>query len=368
MKIQDKICKICVMDTTDKKISFDNGGICKYCHEHTKNFKKRVFHGNLGKRKLNSLIFEIKKSGRGKKYDCVVGVSGGVDSSYVAYLSKKLGLRPLAVHLDNGWNSKEAVKNISRLVTKLNLDLHTHVINWEEFRDLQLSYFKASVVDIEALTDHAIKATLYHVANKNNIKYILNGVNVETEGGIPDNWRYNKNDYLNIKDIHKRFGSVKLLTFPFLTLLDRFNYQILKNIQNIEILNYISYNKEKVKNFLSSRFGWEDYGVKHGESTFTKFFQEYILPIKFKIDKRKAHLSSLIRSKQITRNSAMQELNQATYTQEELRKEREFILNKWDISSDEFDAIMNKPPKSHYEYKSADKFLRNLRKIYLKFF
>ena len=359
-----RICSRCVMDTSDKDIEFDENGICTYCKEYEVNVVKRSFPVEEAKIKFDELIKKIKNDGKNRKYDCVVGISGGVDSTYVAYLAKKEGLRPLAVHMDNGWNTKKATKNIFKILKKLDIDLYTYVIDWEEFKDLQLSYFKASVIDMEALTDHAIKAVMYKTASDNNIKYILTGINIATEGGIPPSWRYNKNDYFNIKDIHSKFGKVKMKTFPILSLQDRFVYQIVKDIKMVEILNYVNYNKEEVKLFLKEEFGWEDYGNKHGESMFTHFFQEYILPVKFNIDKRKPHLSSLVRSGQMSRQEALEELKKPLYNDEDLKNDKNYVLNKFGLNEKEFEVIMNSPVKSHYDYKSSDKVLRNIRKIY----
>lgn len=355
------------MDTSDKEIEFDEKGVCNHCHDYDEIVKNKVLKGKEAEQKLNALISEIRESGKGREYDCVVGVSGGVDSTYVSYLAKKSGLKPLAVHLDNGWNTKIASKNIKNIVQKLGIDLETYVIDWEEFRDLQIAYLKAGVVDIESLTDHAIKAVLFKIANKYNAKHILSGVNIVTEGVLPRTWRHNKNDYINIKEIHKKFGKVKMKTFPILSLGKRFYYQIIRGIKYIEILNYVDYNKEKAKKLIAGELGWEDYGGKHKESMFTDFFQSYILPRKFGIDKRKVHLSALINAEQIIRKDALKELEKPLYDEEKLRNDKEFVLNKLGLNEDEFDRIIQEKPRSHYEYKSQDKVLRKFRKIYLNF-
>lgn len=362
-----RICERCIMDTSDSGIEFDENGICNNCKDYEKVVKEKIIRGKEREQKFNEVIKDIKQAGKNKKYDCVIGVSGGVDSTYVAYLAKKSGLRPLAVHLDNGWDTKIAAKNIANIVKKLGIDLETYVIDWEEFKDMQLAYLKASVVDIEAITDHAIKATLFKIANKNGVKYILSGVNITTEGVLPRSWRHNKNDYKNIIDIHKKFGKVKLKTFPILKLFDRFLYQIIKGIKYLEILNYINYKKEKAKKIISKKLGWEDYGGKHRESMFTDFFQSYILPRKFNIDKRKVHLSALICAGQMTKEEALKELQKPLYDEEKLKKDKEYVLNKFGLMEEEFDNIMKVPAKSHYSYKSNDLLLRNLRKIYSSF-
>lgn len=354
------------MDTSDRGIDFDIKGICNNCREYDEKIKKRVFLGKEGKRRLSEIIGRIKADGKGKKYDCIVGLSGGVDSTYVAYLAKKKwGLNPLAVHMDNGWNSKTASKNISRIVRNLEIDLFTYVINWEEFRDLQLAYLKASVIDIEAVTDYAIKAVLYNSANKHNIKYILSGVNLSTEGILPRSWRYNKGDTANLLDIHKRFGNVKLKTFPILTIPKRIYYQFFNQIGEVEVLNFMDYNKEDAKKTIKEELGWEDYGMKHGESVFTRFYQSYILPRKFGIDKRRAHLSTLICSGQMLREEALKKIKEPIDTKENIESEKEYIMKKLGLTEKEFDEIINSPVRSHYDYKSNDNVYKFLRKIYL---
>lgn len=364
MIYQYQICKKCIMDTTDPKIEFDENNICNHCKEYNEKIEKRVFTGKAGKQILDKLVEDIRKKGKNKEYNCIVGVSGGIDSTYLIHWAKQRGLRPLVVHMDNGWNTKIATRNITKILKKLDIDLYTYVIDWEEFRDIQLAYLKASVMDTEVVTDHAIKAVLYKVANERNIKYILSGVNLQTEGVMASSWGHNKNDYKNLLDIHNKFGKVKLKTYPILPLTKRIYYQIFRNIQMIEVFNYINYNKEKIKKLLSEKYGWEDYGRKHRESMFTHFFQEYILPRKFNIDKRKAHLSSLICAGQITREEALKEMTKPLYPEEELKKDKEYVLKKFGLSEEEFEKIMDQKPKSHYDYKSNDKFLRNLRATY----
>lgn len=359
-----KICTRCIMDISDPNIYFDENGICNNCKDYQEKIKKRVLTGKEAEIKIQEIVNEIKEKGRNNKYDCAIGISGGTDSSYVLYLAKKLGLRPLAVHLDNGWNSKTATMNINRVIKKLDIDLYTYVLDWEEFKDLQLAYLKASVIDIEAITDHAIKATVYKAADENGIKYILSGINFVTEGIIPKAWGHYKNDYINILDIHKNFSTKELKTFPILTLAKRFYYQILRKMKVIEILNYTNYNKKEAQKLLKEEFGWEDYGGKHRESTFTHFYQSYILPRKFKIDKRRAHLSSLILAGEISRDEALKEIEKPIYTEEELSKEKEYVTRKLGISDKEFEELMNLPIKSHHDYKSNERFLRNMRKLY----
>lgn len=345
-----QMCKRCVMDTTDPDIVFDENGICNHCKDYFEKEKKFVFKSEDGKKKLEEIVNKIKEDGKNKKHDCLLGVSGGTDSSYVAYLAKKFGLRVLLIHLDNEWNSEIANKNIKSIVEKTNFDTYTFKVDWGEFRDLQLAYLKASVVDIEVVTDHAITATIYNVADKKGIKYILSGNNVVTEGIMPRSWLYRKNDLRNLKAIHKKFGNVKLKTYPTMSRFKWLYYRFLKRIHFIPLLNYADYNKKEAKNILRGEFGWRDYGGKHHESNFTKFYQTYILPTKFNIDKRKAHLSTLICSGQITREEALKELEKPLYEKHELERDKKYVLQKIGLSEKEFEDLMKLPIKKHQEY------------------
>lgn len=339
------------MDTTDPDIEFDENGFCNHCRRYFAEKDKHVFTSIKGELKLKSLIKDIKEAGRGKEYDCLIGISGGVDSTYLALMTKKWGLRPLAMHFDNGWNSELSVKNIENIVEKLNLDLYTLVVEWEEFKDLQLAYLKASVVDIEVPTDHAISTTTIRLAKKYNIKYILTGNNFVTESILAKSWYFRKNDHLNLLDIHKKFGTKKLKTYPIYNTYLKI-YEYCKGFRIVRPLNYINYNYNEVKNEIINELGWRDYGSKHGESIFTRFYQRYILPEKFNIDKRKAHLSTLICSNQITREDALKELSCPPYKDEDLLKsDYEYVLKKFGLSDTEFQSIMNAPIRSHYDFR-----------------
>lgn len=344
-------CSVSVMDTiADPDITFDERGISNYYYEFKKAYSEKVLEGEEGKRQFAKIAEKIKKEGEGKQYDSILGLSGGVDSTYVAYIAKEYGLRPLGVHFDNGWNSELAVKNIENIVQKLDIDLYTYVINWDEFKDLQIAYLKASVIDIEAITDHAIFASLYKLAADNGIKYILSGTNVQTENTLPKSWIHSKSDHINIKSIHKKFGTVPLKTFPFMDAkVKRYHIQT-RGLDSISIPNYFDYNKEEVKKLIIKEFGWRDYGGKHYESIWTRFYQGYILPTKFKVDKRKAHLSDLIFSGQITKEQALDELSKPMYDEELFKSDYEFVLKKLNISDEEFQDIMKTPAKSHYDY------------------
>lgn len=354
MNTNEIVCTCCVMDTTDSEIIFDEKGVCNYCRYLENILPLYKFSKEEETRNLKRIIKEIQE-GSNAKYDSVIGLSGGVDSSYVAYLAHQNGLNPLCVHFDNGWNSEIAVSNIKKIVDKCGFDLETYVINWPEFRDLQRSFFKAGVLDIEMLTDHAIMATMFSLRKKHNIKYVLSGVNIRTENGMPNLWLWRKQDLVNIKDIHKKFGSVPIKEFPTLSSL---SFKIKKMLgwggKYVEILNNINYSKTEAMKTLATEFNWEYYGGKHYESVFTRFYQAYILPVKFNVDKRKVHLSSLIRSGEITRAEALNELEKPLYEPQELKRDRQYVLKKLGFSETEFDKIMNEKPKSHLEYKSDE--------------
>ncbi len=356
-----KICKRCIMDTTDPEIQFDEYGVCNHCKGYFKLAKQKKNSEDEGRKRLNKIIDNIKRRGKGHKYDSIIGLSGGVDSTYVAYLAKKFGLRPLAVAVDNGYDSRIAKTNIKNIVKTLNWDLYTYTINQDEFIDLQLAYLKASVVDIEAITDHALAAVLYKVACENKVKYILSGNNIVTEAILPESWSWYKNDLKNLKSIHNKFGTIALKEFPTLGIWKYIYYRFFKKIEIVTFLNYVKYVKSDAKKIITKELGWKDYGAKHCESIFTKFYQCYILPQKFNIDKRKAHLSTLICSGQITRDDALKELAKPLYKPNELKKDKAFVLNKLGLSEVEFEKIMRLPIKPHQIY-GSDKWLYVLLK------
>ena len=343
-------CALSVMDTiADPDIRFDEKGICNYYYEYKK-AEAALHKGDEGWAMLEKIADEIREEGKNKPYDCIMGLSGGVDSTYVAYLAKQLGLRPLAVHFDNGWNSELAVMNIENIITKLGFDLFTYVIDWNEFKDIQIAYLKASVVDIEAITDHAILATLYRLAGEKKIKYILSGTNVQTENTLPKSWIFNKHDHINIQSIHKAYGTLPLKTFPFSNAKVKRYYQQVMGVRSVSVINYVDYNKKKIKELIQRELGWRDYGGKHYESVWTRFYQGYILPTKFKIDKRKAHLSDLIFGGQITKEEALEELKMPIYDPAQFKIDFDFVLKKLGLTEEEFNAIMQAPPRSHYDF------------------
>ncbi len=343
-------CTRCIMDTSDPDITFDKDGVCNHCHRYDDQLNIRVYSESEGKKALNELVGNIKRAGKGKDYDCIIGVSGGVDSTYVAYLTKKLGLNPLAIHFDNGWNSELAVSNIEKVLNKLDIDLYTYVIDWEEFKDLQLSFLKASTPDGEIPSDHAINALLFQEASKRGIKYIINGMNFKTESMSVPKWAYGHADWKYIKSVHKIFGTKKLKKYPHYTLFDTFNYLFVKRIKLISILNYIDYNKEEVMKVLQQDLDWKYYGGKHYESVYTRFYQAYILPKKFNIDKRIGHQSDLIRSGNVTREQALEEIKKEIADPALLAQDKEFVIKKLSLTEAGFEDIMNAKPKLFTDY------------------
>jgi len=346
-------CTRCVLDSSDDpSITFDQDGVCSMCHLYDEVYRRRVLPAMQKATELQKVLQRIKRSSTGK-YNCIIGISGGVDSTYVAWKVKEAGLRPLAVHLDNGWNSELAVKNIENIVNKLGIDLYTHVIDWAEFKDLQLSFLKASVVDIELLTDHAISAVMYKLAVKHNIKYVLSGENFTTEGILPPSWVFQKNDLFNINSIHKKFGSKRIRTFPTLGYFNMMAKNKMYGIQHIYYLDLIDYNKEDAKRTIQEHLDWRDYGGKHYESIFTRFYQAYILPTKFGIDKRKSHLSTLICAGQLTRDQALELLKQPICDPVQLKEDKTYVVKKFGLTEAEFDRIMLETPKPHTDYRSV---------------
>ncbi len=348
-------CTHCILDTQDAPdITFNEKGVCNYCTNYEKNYILNKPTAQQKKDRLNQYIREIKEHGKGKKYDCILGVSGGVDSSYLALLCKEFGLNPLLVHFDNGWNSELAVENIERITQYTGFDLHTYVVDWEEFRSLQLAYVRSGVLDWEIPTDHGFIAYLYNLSLKNGIKHILTGHNYQTEAILPKAMRWSKFDVANILDINKQYGTQKLKSFPLLPFWKNFYIQKVKEIEPINILHYVDYNKESVKKIIMEKMGWRDYGGKHYESIFTKFYQGYVLREKFGFDKRKAHLSNLICSGQITRDEALAEIKKPSCDVSELKADTEYFTKKLEISMEEFDEIMKAPPRSHLDFKSYE--------------
>lgn len=346
----NQICVRCVMDTSDPEIDFDRNGVCNLCTRAILLLETRLPIYKKGEYRLDRIVPRMRERGRGRPYDCIVGVSGGADSTYAAYLCKRLGLRPLAVHFDNGWDSELAVKNIEQTLHRLGIELYTHVVDWEEFRDLQLSFLKASVPDAEVPTDHGIWALLYQVAAKFGVPYIISGTNIATESILPRRWTYGITDWRYIRGIHRRFGSRSLRTYPHVSLTQFARIILLNRIKTVSILNAIDYDKRRIVAELESEIGWRNYRGKHHESIYTRFFQSYILPRKFGIDKRKAHLSSLIVSGQMTRAEALAELQKPIADPALVAQDLEYVAKKFELRAEEFEALMTQPVKSFHDY------------------
>jgi N-acetyl sugar amidotransferase len=358
-----QICTRCIMDSTDPDIQFDDQGICNHCRTYDRWAKQHLAQAQGRQMLLNQLVEEIKSAGSGKEYDCIIGVSGGVDSTYLAYLVKQLGLRPLAVHLDNGWDSELAVSNVEKALKKLGIDLYTHVLDWEEFKELQIAFLKASTPDAEIPTDHAIEAVMYQAAARNNVRHIISGVNFATEGVLPLKWAYGGKDWKYIQSVHKMFGQGKLNNYPHFSLRDLANFTVIKKMQFIRLLDYVPYNRNEALGILVNELGWRYYGGKHSESIYTRFFQGYILPIKFNIDKRKAHLSTLVCSGQMTREQALKELATNAYTDAMQTEDREYAIKKLGLSEAEFTQIMNLPVKSFLDYPTNYRQLEEIKRV-----
>jgi len=358
------------MDTSDVDIEFDTNGNCNYCNRYFNEFVKTYpMNDEGGIEYINNLVNRIKNSAKGKQYDCMIGLSGGADSSFLAKKVVELGLKPLAIHFDSGWNSEMSVNNIEAIVKNLNLDLKTIVCDWTEMRDLQVSFLKASVPNCDIPQDHSFYSILWKEAAKNNIKYILSGHNMATESILPTSWGYKSRDLRYLNDIHRKYGSMKLKKYPKLGFFGLYiYYPIIKNIKMVFPLDFMTYNKREAIDELEQTIGWKKYGGKHHESIFTRFFQAYYLPKKFGFDKRKAHLSSLIVSNQISRDEALDELKKDPYDDINFSEDKNFVLKKLRLSEDEFEKIMNKKPKSYKDYKSNIKLYNFLGKLRKKIF
>jgi N-acetyl sugar amidotransferase len=369
------MCSRCILDTGIASVKLDENGVCNYCHKYDEMAARTIGRDREKRYKeFAAIVKRMKEDGRNKKYDCILGLSGGMDSSYLALITKEYGLRPLVVHFDNGWNSELAVSNIENIVKTLGYDLYTYVIDWEAFKELQRAYIKASVVDIEVPTDQLIFSALYKIAKENKIKYILSGFNVKTEEMLPVEWYYMyKSDYRNLVDIFNQFGNGKLPKKLLTNYYRRQYYQKISGIQSIPPLFYLDFDLKEVKQRLQNEVGWRPYPNKHFESIFTRFYQGYMLPVKFGIDKRKAHLSSLVVSGLITREEALAEYNSNTYPEEEKLADREYVTKKLGFSNEEFNSIMSAPRRDHGDFKSDNNrsftqrlFDKGLR-MYLKY-
>lgn len=352
----NNICSRCVLDSTVPEIIYDQSGECNYCkiHDQLENIYPK---GVAGEKKLEALVKKIKSAGKSKKYNCLIGVSGGTDSTYTLYFAKKiLGLNPLAVHFDNGWNSEIAVENIKNATKTLDIDLYTLVADWEEFKDLQIAFLKSSTPDAEVPTDYVIISVLYYIAAKENIKFMIEGQSFRAEGTTPIGWTYHDGKYL--KTVHRKYGTKKIKSFPILSISKLFYYTFIKKIKPIRPLEYIDYSKEMAKEVIKSELKWKDTGGHHHESIYTKFFQSYYLVNKFDIDKRKRELSAKIRSGLIKRESALDALKIPYYVEDGLI---DYVKHKLELSTEEFSNIMSNSAKSFLEYPNQYNIINLLR-------
>ena len=362
MKREYQICSRCIMDTSDPEIVFDREGVCNHCSAALARMRTQLLPPAERERALQALVESVKADGKGKDYDCIIGISGGVDSTMVAYTVKKLGLRPLAVHFDNGWNTELAVDNIKKTLETLKIDLHTCVVDWEEFRDIQLSFLHSSVANCEIPTDHGIFALLWRTAHEHGLRFILTGSNIATEAIMPYSWAHYHQDLRQLKAIHKRYGRVPLRTLPTMGIPHYLYYVFAKGIRQIPLLNYIDYSRDGAKRLLEKEIGWRDYGYKHYESVWTRFFQGYYLPAKFGFDKRRAHLSTLICSGQMTRAEALSQMEKSVYDEALLRQDLQFVLKKFKLTQDEFDAIIKAPPREARDFPSHHFLFHRLKR------
>lgn len=357
-----RVCQRCVMNSAvDPKLELDADGICNHCLRYDRLVGSRVICGDAGRRALEEQIQRIRQSGGNSEYDCIIGVSGGVDSSYVAYLVKDLGLRPLAIHFDNGWDTELSVANIRTILDKLSIPFDTYVVDWREFRDLQLAFLRASVPDGEVPTDHAIQAVLWQAAIKHKVPTIISGMNFRTEAIHVEDWSYGHNDWRYIKDVHARFGTLPIKSYPHYSLAQLLYYNGIRRVRTLSILNYLDYDKDEAKKLLADEFGWRDYGGKHYESLYTRFYQGVILPTKFGVDKRYGHLSDLINAGQMSREQALAELEQPPYNPKLQESDRLYVQKKLGLSDTEFQAIMDEPVKSYRDYRNSYKVVMRMR-------
>ncbi|WP_144217672.1 N-acetyl sugar amidotransferase [Flavobacterium anhuiense] len=369
METKYQICTNCVMDTSDSKIVFDDKGMCDHCNDFYTNVKPNWHTDEKGRAEMLEVVAKIKKEGEGKDFDCILGMSGGVDSSYLLHLAvKELGLRPLVFHVDGGWNSELAVNNIQVMIDKLGLDLYTEVINWEEMKDFQLAFFKSGVPHIDIPQDHAFVATLYNFANKYNIKYILNGGNISTECvRNPMEYLYYGTDMAQIGDIRKQFGTNKMETYPFSPVLKhKFYIRYIKGVKVVKPLNYMPYVKEDALKLLAKEYGWTPYPQKHFESRFTKFYEGYWLPERFGFDTRRVQFSSLILTGQMTRENALINLEKTAYNPELIEEEFKYIATKLGITVEELQGYFTSDKKFFWDYKNQLSMFKTGAKV-LKF-
>lgn len=359
-----QVCTRCVMDTSDPEIAFDAAGVCSHCREFDTVTRRHWFPNEEGARRWAAIREQLRRDGEGSEYDCILGLSGGVDSSYLALKVGEWGLRPLVVHVDAGWNSELAVANIEKIVKHCGFDLHTHVVDWEEMRDLHLAYLRAGVANQDVPQDHVFFASLYHFATRNGIRTILSGGNIATEGIFPRAWHGSAMDAINLRAIHRRYGERPLATYTTVSFFQTYVwFPFVKRMRTVRPLNYMPYDKSAAAAELEARIGWRSYGRKHGESLFTKLFQNHYLPVKFGYDKRRPHLSSLIVSGQLTREAALGLLAEPLYDPRELEIDIAYFCKKLRITRAQFDAFMTAPAHHYTDFPTWEGRYRVLKRV-----
>jgi N-acetyl sugar amidotransferase len=340
------------MDDSNPAIQFDEKGQCNCCRTAQDRLSREWWPGAEGEARMASLVRSLKERGKGRPYDAMVGLSGGIDSAYLAHLAScQHGLRLLAVHVDGGWNSEPAVANIESIVRSLGIDFHTHVIEWQEMRDLQVAFLKAGVLNQDMPQDHAFFATLYRSAKKFGIRDFLSGVNFATESIVPPNFGYPSIDGRHIRSIHALLGKTPLQTYPIMGIVEYlWMTRVCKQLTIHRPLNFFAYDKQAAQEELKERYGWRDYGTKHSESRFTKFYQDIYLPRKFGFDKRRLHLSSLIVAGQLTRDAAMAELSEPPINEHQAKRDIKFVAKKLGLGAEELLSYIQSPPRQHSDY------------------
>lgn len=359
-------CTRCVMDTSDPEIRFDAAGVCNHCTDYLRKMSDLVATGRAGQENLARVVDGIKARGKGRRYDAVLGISGGVDSSYLALLLKQLDVRTLLVHMDNGWDTSQAVRNIANVVAKTGFDYESDVLDWEQFRAIQLSFLMASVVEAETPTDMAIPAVLNRSAARHGINQIISASNEASEGILPRLWHYNARDLRYFRSIHRRFGDGQTRSFPIHGIKQEFVNMFLRRIRTIYLLNYVGYKRADAVAHLRRELDWSDYGGKHHESEFTKFVQNYLLPVKFGLDYRRATLSTLICSGGVSRTDAIKELKTSTYNEAEEKSQRQFVARKLGIKYNELELIIRRPGVYYFNYPNDERRLKLIYGLYTR--
>lgn len=364
-----QLCRRCVMDTSDPDITFDERGFCNHCEDYLNRITQQTYVPGRSEAQWKAIAEKIKRVGKSREYDCIVGISGGVDSCYTAHLCKEHGLRPLLIHMDNGWDTDISVKNVKTMVEKLGFDYTSFVIDWQEFREIQLAFLKSSIVDLEMPTDLAIPACIYQTASKHGIKYILSGGNYTGEGILPLQMGYHVyKDMKLYRHIVKKYASVPLRKVPTVGIMKEIWYKFGKNIKTLYPLNYIPYNKDEARELLMKEYGWENYGGKHHESKITSFWQSYAMPVKYHMDYRRTTFASQICCDQIDRDSALEELKKLPYDEAQIAQDKQYIAKKYGITEAQLESYLALPPKTFKDFPNNEKLISFMYRTYNRLF